>query len=232
MDSTLIYSFLKDLAGNNSLDWMEKNRAYYEQAKREWEQLIGELLAGIQTFDNSITILPPKEYMFKLNRDTRFSKDKSPYNSSFRAHISKTGRQPVPVGYYVCVKPKGTFLGGGLFVSMFSGATKSVRDYIVKNGNKLKIITEAPDFINNFVIDGEKLKNIPKEYDGGHEFAEYLKHKSWYLEYSIKDHDFLYRDKFVKTSVTVFKYMKPFNDFLNSALKNFEMPRRAAPGQL
>ena len=226
MDNKLIFTFLKDLRANNSLDWMKNNKAYYEQAKHTCENVVFELINGIRTFDHSIMAVPPKELMFKLNRDTRFSRDKSPYNPSFRAHISKAGKQPIPTGYYISIQPGGTFLGGGLFASMFSGATKSVRDYIVKNGKKFTGIIETPEFKRNFVIDGEKLKNVPGEYDSGHKLAEFLKHKSWYLEYAISDREFLDHDTFLQTSVTMFKYMKPFNDFLNAALIDFTMPAR------
>jgi len=226
MDVKLILDFLKDLNKNNSMDWMKNNKSYYEQAKGEFEYLILALIKEIKSFDNSIIILPPKDYMFKLNRDTRFSHDKSPYNPSFRAHISRARKLPIPVGYFINIKPNNTFLGGGLFASMFSEATKNIREYILKNEKKFVEIIDAPDFKNNFIVEGEKLKNVPKEYDVRHKLAEYLKYKSWYLENKISDKDFLDQDNFIKVSVKIFKHMKPFNDFLNKALKDFKMPER------
>jgi uncharacterized protein (TIGR02453 family) len=174
MDAKIIYNFLQDLAKNNSLEWMKDNKQYYEQAKNECENLIMEIQNGIKTFDNSITIRPSKDYMFRLNKDTRFSSDKSSYNPSFRAHISTAGKLPIPVGYFISIKPNNTFLGGGLFASMFSEATKNIRDYIIRNGNKFEEIIETKEFKNNFVVDGEKLKNVPKEHDKEHKLAEYL----------------------------------------------------------
>jgi uncharacterized protein (TIGR02453 family) len=226
MDAEIIYNFLQDLNNNNSVDWMKNNKKYYEQAKTEYENLVYEIINGIKTFDDSIKNLLPKDLMFKLNRDTRFSNDKSPYNPSFRAHISKNGKLPIPVGYFVRIKPNNIFLGGGLFASMFTEATKSMRDYIVKNENKFVEIIEAKEFKDNFIIDGEKLKNVPKEYDKEHKLAEYLKYKSWFIEYKIKDNVFFDYNNFIKTSVEMFKYIKPFNDFINEALKGFKMPER------
>ena len=222
----LIYNFLQDLNNNNSFGWMKDNKAYYEQAKSDFDVLILKLINGIKTFDNSILILPPKDYMIKLNRDTRFSHDKSPYNPSFRAHISKAGKLPIPVGYFINIRPKNTFLGGGLFASMFSEATKSIRDYIIQREKEFTEIIGKQNFKKNFTVKGEKLKNVPKEYDGGHKLAEYLKHKSWYLEYKVTDKIFLDNGNFVETSVEIFKHMKPFNDFLNEALRDFKMPER------
>jgi uncharacterized protein (TIGR02453 family) len=226
MKTNIIIDFLNDLSVNNSLDWMKNNKKYYEQAKTECETLILRLIDKISLFDGSIADVLPKDLMFRLNRDTRFSSDKSPYNPSFRAHISPLGRTPIPAGYYLNIKPGHIFLGGGLFVAQFPEATKSVRDFMAKNENELTDIIEAASFSNNFVISGEKLKNIPKEYDQGHKYAEYLKHKAWDIEYYIKDDVFLDADKFVTLSAEIFKYMKPFNDFLNRALKDFKMPVR------
>ena len=226
MDTKIIYNFLHDLNANNSLDWMKDNKKYYEQAKNECENLIVELMNGIKAFDKSIKILPPKDLMFRLNKDTRFSNDKSPYNPLFRAHISKGGKLPIPVGYFISIRPNNTFLGGGLFAAMFADATKSIREYIIKNETGFMEIIRQKEFKDNFVIEGEKLKNVPKEYDKEHQLAEYLKYKSWYIEYKIKDSIFLEPEKFIKTSVEIFEYMKPFNDFINGALKDFKMPER------
>jgi uncharacterized protein (TIGR02453 family) len=226
MDTKAIFNFLKDLDANNSLDWMKANKKYYEQVKVECETLIQELINGISSFDNSVKDLFPKDLIWRLNRDTRFSNDKSPYNPSFRAHISIAGKNPIPAGYYLNIKPGNIFLGGGLFVSQFPEATRLVRDYIVKNEKGLTKIIEEKTFGENFEIVGEKLKNVPNGYDKEHKYAEYLKHKSWDIEYHIQDKIFLDTDKFIKLSIEIFKYMKPFNDYLNKALKDFNMPER------
>jgi uncharacterized protein (TIGR02453 family) len=226
MGTKIILDFLNGLSKNNSLDWMKNNKKYYEQAKTECEMLIQKLIDNISLFDSSVSDLLPKNLMFRLNRDTRFSNDKSPYNPSFRTHISPAGRTPIPAGYYLNIKPGNIFLGGGLFVAQFPEATKSVRDFIVKNEKELTEIIEEKSFSSNFAITGEKLKNVPKEYDKEHKYAEYLKHKAWDIEYYIKDDVFLNADEFVALSVEIFKYMKPFNDFLNEALKDFKLPER------
>lgn len=160
-------------------------------------------------------------------RDTRFSRDKSPYNPSFRAHLSSMGKLPVPVGYYVMIKPNGgTFLGGGLFADMFSEATAMVRDYIAAHPDEWSAIIDDEQFKSYFTVKGAALKNVPAAYDKEHPQAEYLKYKSWYLEYFVSDEEVLNAEEFLKKAVEVFKVMKPFNDFLNKALKDFKMPTR------
>jgi uncharacterized protein (TIGR02453 family) len=226
MNTKVIYDFLMELSQNNTFDWMKNNKKAYEQARNEFELLLAEIINGIYSFDKTIKNMLPKDLMFKLNRDTRYSHDKSPYNPSFRAHIAKDGKLPIPVGYFVSIRPQKIFLGGGLFASMFSDATKNIRDYFVKNTNEFIKIIETEAFKDNFAVDGEKLKNVPKEYDKSHKLAEYLKNKSWYIEYKVKDAIFLKSEEFIKTSVEMFKNMKPFNDYLNKALKDFRIPER------
>ncbi len=227
MDTQTIMDYLTALAANNDREWYHAHKADYKAANALLEQLVQELIYGIGTFDNSVLHNVPKELTFKLVRDTRFSHDKSPYNPSFRAHISSQGKLPIPVGYYIMLKPNGgTFLGGGLFADMFANATAMVRDYISAHPDEWNdIITDAA-FNKYFTVKGTALKNVPAGYDKNNPQAEYLKFKSWYVEYLIPDEDACDGEKLIQTSLEVFKAMKPFNDYLNKALKDFKMPAR------
>lgn len=227
MDTQTIMDYLTALAANNDREWYHAHKADYKAANALFEQLVQELIYGIGTFDNSVLHNVPKELTFKLVRDTRFSHDKSHYNPSFRAHISSQGKLPIPVGYYIMLKPNGgTFLGGGLFADMFANATAMVRDYISAHPDEWNdIITDAA-FNKYFTVKGTALKNVPAGYDKNNPQAEYLKFKSWYVEYFIPDEDACDGEKLIQTSLEVFKAMKPFNDYLNKALKEFKMPAR------
>jgi uncharacterized protein (TIGR02453 family) len=161
--------------------------------------------------------------MFRLTRDTRFSKDKTPYNPSFRACIAPAGKVPIPVGYYISIAPNNrSFLGGGLHESTFKDATTKVRDYIVRHGNEFETIIRNKDFMEHFLVNGETLKTIPRGYDETHPQAEYLKFKSWYLQFQLSDSSILHAD-FVEKAATIFQLMKPFNDYLNAALKDIQI---------
>jgi uncharacterized protein (TIGR02453 family) len=222
-----ILKYLSDLESNNNREWYHANKKQYQEANAEFEQLIDELIISIGKFDSSIVHNIAKELTFKLVRDTRFSNDKSPYNPTFRAHISSAGKLPVPVGYFISIAPGDrSFLGGGLFASMFKDATTMIRDYIVSHGNEFEAVLKDKEFLARFNLKGEALKNVPRGYDGTHPQAEYLKFKSWYLEYPIADSLFETRDDFVKQATQIFQKMKPFNDYLNEALRGFQMPTR------
>lgn len=227
MDMKLILKYLNDLSEHNNREWYHAHKAENKEANAQFEELIQTLILRIGEFDTSILHNQPKELTFKLVRDTRFSHDKSPYNPSFRAHIASKGKLPVPVGYYLMIKPNGqSFLGGGLFADMFKDATAMIRDYITEHGEEFEEITHAPEFQKYFIVQGTSLKNVPAGYDKEHPQAEYLKFKSWYLEYSIADEALVDAEVFVTEAAKLFRIMKPFNDYLNKALKGFQMPKR------
>ena len=227
MDTQLILRYLKSLSENNNREWYHAHKAAYKEANAQFEELVQELILQIGKFDRSILPGEAKELTFKLVRDTRFSHDKSPYHPAFRAHIGPGGKLPVPVGYYLMIKPGGqSFLGGGLFAASFKDATSMVRDHIAANGGEWERILHDPGFQKEFSVQGTALKNVPAGYDKEHPQAEYLKFKSWYLEYPVSDDMVADGERFLAEAVRLFRIMKPFNDFLNQALKDFQMPAR------
>ena len=227
MDTQIILNYLKELSENNNREWYHAHKTEYKEANAQFEALVETLIFQIGEFDSQILPRTAKELTFKLTRDTRFSHDKSPYNPAFRAHIGPEGKLPVPVGYYLMIKPGGeSFLGGGLFADMFKDATLMIRDYIAANGEEWEKILSEPEFQKEFTVQGTALKKVPSGYDQEHPQAEFLKFKSWYLEYPVKDEAVADGDNFLSEAVRLFRIMKPFNDFLNRALAGFQMPTR------
>ncbi len=222
-----IIEYLSDLEKNNNREWYHANKDRYQKANADFERFIEKLILLIGEYDDSVLHNAPKDLTFKLVRDTRFSNDKSPYNPAFRAHISSKGKLPVPVGYYISFAPGNrSFLGGGLFAPIFKEATAMVRDYISAHGEEFEKIIKDKHFSEYFTVRGEALKNVPKGYNADHPQAEYLKNKSWFLEYPIADASLDNIDAFAGQAATLFRYMKPFNDYLNKALIDFTMPTR------
>lgn len=227
MNTQLIIHYLSELGANNNREWYHANKGTYKEANAAFENLLQALMLEIGKFDSSILHNNPKDLTFKIVRDTRFSHDKSPYNPAFRAHISAKGKLPVPVGYYVMIKPGDqSFLGGGLFADMFKDATAMIRDYIVQNGEEWEKVIHEPVFEKYFTVQGTALKSVPSGYEKEHPQAEYLKFKSWYLEYPVKDEELNDAEAFITKAAELFRIMKPFNDYLNKALAGFQMPSR------
>ncbi len=227
MNTQLMIDYLSALSANNNREWYHANKDDNKKANAAFEKLLQSLILEIGKFDNSILHNNPKDLTFKMVRDTRFSHDKSPYNPAFRAHISSMGKLPVPVGYYLMIKPGNqSFLGGGLFADMFKDATTMVRDYIAQHGEEWGQIIHDSEFEQYFTVQGTALKNVPAGYEKEHPQAEYLKYKSWYLEYPIEDEELRDAEAFLTKAAEVFRVMKPFNDYLNKALAGFQMPTR------
>lgn len=221
-----ILSYLSDLEQHNEREWYHAHKTQYQEANTAFIDLLSQLIWEIGKADSSIIHNNPQDLTFKLVRDTRFSHDKSPYNPAFRAHISAEGKLPIPVGYYIKIQPGNrSFLGGGLFADMFKDATNIVRDYIASHGAEWQMIINEEYFSETFSVKGECLKNVPRDYDPSHPQAEFLKNKSWYLEYPVSD-DQLQKDSFINFAADIFIHMRPFNTFLNKALAGFTIPMR------
>jgi uncharacterized protein (TIGR02453 family) len=226
MKMSAILQYLTALENNNNRDWYHANKQQFQEANQSFEEFVELMILKLRECDSSIPLLEPKTLTFKLVRDTRFSHDKSPYNPVFRAHISSKGKLPIPVGYYIMIKPGNrSFLGGGLFADMFKDATAMVRDHITTHGEEWQQIVSEPSFTECFTVKGTALKSVPNGYNPVHPQAEFLKNKSWYLEYPVSDKQLLEED-FVSSAVEIFTKMQPFNAFLNEALNGFQMPAR------
>ncbi len=229
MSDNCILDFLRELEQNNNRPWMLEHKAYQKEAAAQFEGLVQGIIRDLAPYDPPIAQQNARDLMFRQNRDTRFGSDKSPYNPSFRAHISSAGRTPIPVGFYLHISPGKSFLGGGLFAAMFKDATEMIRDHIVKNGGEFEAIINAPEFREHFTLAGEKLKNVPRGYDPDSPHSEYLKHKSWYIELPFADSVLCNLNDFTNYAVENFLRMRPFNNYLNSALAGFTMLER--PGR-
>lgn len=219
MDFKLIFTFLKALAKNNSRDWFEKNKGNYLQAKDEFESFVSDLLIGMTKFDASLTGLNPKKLTFRIYRDVRFSKDKSPYKTNMGATFSSGGKLMNKPGYYLHIEPNNkSFVAGGLYMPAPEDVAK-VRQEIDYNGKKLEAIFKSAAFKKYYagfdIFD--QLKKAPKGYEPDHKYIEWIKMRSFIVTHYFKDTDVLNKN-FLKDTASAFKAMKPFNDFLGEAV--------------
>lgn len=226
MPNALILDFLTELRKNNSLTWMHAHEKQKKEAQAAFLNLVQACISDLAETEPKLASLNAKDLIFRINRDTRFSDDKSPYNPTFRAHISAAGREPIPVGYFISITPGGSFAGGGLFAPHFKDATKMIRDRLAADADSFMALVEEPSFKQRFQFIGMPLKNVPKGYDAECPAAEYLKCKCWALEEHLDDATVADDDTCRHALVRSYRAMQPFNDYLNSALAGFEMPRR------
>ena len=213
--------FLKDLKKNNNKSWFDINRKRYETAKNDFLQFIQAVIDAHGKKDKSIASLKAKDCLFRINRDIRFSKDKSPYKTNFGASINKGGRKAMnSAGYYFHLEPGQLFVGGGIYQPMPAELSK-VRQEVDYCFNEFKKIIAAKKFKSTYGdLDRSPeflLSRVPKAYDAENKAAEYLKLKSYIAMTNLTDKDVTSKTLLKKT-VNAFEDLKPLIDFLNRAL--------------
>lgn len=213
--------FLKNLKKNNKKEWFDTNRVKYESAKKDVENLSAEIIKRLSAIDESIAHLQPKDCMFRINRDVRFSKDKSPYKTNMGVYFSKGGKKGNTAGYYFHLEPGNSFIAGGLWMPL-PVDLKKVRQEIDYNWEEFSKIINNRKFKNAFGdLDRSSeylLSRPPKGYDVDNPAIGFLKLKSFIASFKIPDTDLASKD-LVKKVVAQFESLKPLIDFMNRAIE-------------
>lgn len=214
-ESTL--AFLKALAKNNNKEWFDKNRGNYELAKSNFIELISKVIVDLGKSDPAIAGQEAKKCVFRINRDIRFSANKTPYKNNFGASISPGGKSSFLAGYYIQLQPGNSFLAGGMWQPE-SPQLNAIRQEIDYNGEEFSSIISKRDFKKYFggLSQEDMLKTVPKGYPKDHPQIEFLKLKSFVAVHGLTDKQVLSKD-FSKHCVQVFKSMTPLNAFLRRA---------------
>ena len=153
MNTSLILTFLQQLESHNSKEWMDDHRAQYQTARQSFIDLTTHLLEKLSVDDEGLQGLDPKKCIFRINRDIRFSKDKSPYKNNFGAAMAEGGRNSGNPVYYLHVQPQNeSFIAGGLYQPS-SDVLSKVRQEIDYNASELKTITSALMHCNQFLAE-------------------------------------------------------------------------------
>ena len=161
-------SFLDDLSHHNNKAWFDQNRSAYEQVRDTFAQFVDALIDELRTA-NHLQDLSAKDCVFRINRDIRFSKDKSPYKTNLAATIAPGGRKATRLGYYISVGPQQqSLVAGGLYMPTPEQLTR-FRQAIDTDAAGFKKVTRAKAFVESFGgIEGERLKTAPQGYDRAH----------------------------------------------------------------
>jgi uncharacterized protein (TIGR02453 family) len=212
--------FLKDLSKNNNKTWFDANRKLYESAKTDFQTTVDKLIMGISKFDEPIGTLKAKDCVFRINRDVRFSKDKSPYKTNIAAYFNQGGKKSNGAGYYLHIEPGKSFAAGGMWMPEPAVLAK-IRQEIDYSFDEWKKILQNRNFQKNFTegVNGiETLSRPPKGYDENNPAIEYLKMKGFIVTHSFTDAE-LQDKNIVKEITKTFEAIKPLVDFLNRAIE-------------
>ena len=214
-----VLPFLKKLKKNNNKVWFDANRSSYEAVKKETEQLVKELVNQFGRTEPAIAQLTPKDCLFRINRDVRFSKDKSPYKTNMGIALTSGGKKSPLAGYYLHLEPGASFVGGGLWMPQ-PPVLAAVRQEIDYQLADLQSILRAAPFQKMYgelyMGDDVSLSRVPKGYESENPAAEYLRLKSFLAMHPLGD-EVVGSSGLAKTAVKAFVALKPLVDFLNRA---------------
>ncbi len=215
IDLAPILSFLDELRQHNDKAWFDKNRPAYENARDTFERFIDILIDELRSSDQLLG-LTAQDCIFRINRDVRFSKDKSPYKTNLGAMIAPGGRKSTREGYYISIEPQGqSLIAGGLYMPSPQQLAR-FRQAIDRDASELKKIMRARAFVKYFgTLEGEKLKTAPQGYDQANPAIELLRLKQVTVLHHLSDQEILAPD-FPRQTLAVCRAMKPFLDYLNS----------------
>lgn len=219
MNVNIILDFLNELAINNNRDWFKANDIRYRFARTEFEDFVEELIPALRKIDTDIDIQNAKDCVFRIYKDVRFSKDKSPYKTNFGAFIARGGRKSKYAGYYIHIEPGQSFIGGGIYMPE-PDILKAIRNEIYINSAEFKKIINSGDFSKYFKeIYGEKLKTAPKGFPKDFKDIDLLKYKHYAVIHEVND-SFWNSKNLTENLLGIFKIQNSFNRFLNKAVDN------------
>ena len=208
--------FLKDLDKNNNREWFDANRDRYDAARKDYEQFAAALMKAMIPIEPRLEEQLAKNTIFRIFRDVRFSKDKTPYKAHLSSYFSREGRKWEGAGYYLHIQPGNMFLASGIWMPAgpLLKATRQEIDYDFEGFEK---ILKEKSFKKYFgSIGGERLQKVPAGYEADNPAADYLKMKSFIASHKMSDDDVLKPDA-VKKIAAIFSAVAPMVAFFNRA---------------
>ena len=213
--------FLEDLIANNNTEWMHANKKRYDNYKKDYHNFIGSILAEMKPLDKALEPLEVKNCTFRINRDIRFSKDKSPYKTNMGVWFTQNKFRKNSPGYYIHYEKGNSFIAGGVWCPE-PNELKQIRKEIAFFYEDLEAIVNNKKFKSEYGSlsrdENNTLKKAPKDFDPNHPAIDYLKLKSFTASTKIEDTLFTDND-FSKIVAQKLIALKPMNDFLNRALE-------------
>lgn len=192
--------FFKELAANNHKDWFDENRKRYEiSVKNPFKKFIERLIAEVEAIDSEQKGIEAKHCIFRINRDVRFSKDKTPYKLNNSAIVSPGGKKGKDIpGMYIEIGPETVRLFGGVFF-LEKQNLEDFRYYLAANISAFDKLIHQNDFLKTYgEIRGEKAKRIPNDLKEAAEKQSLIFNKQFYF-FTEYDPEIIFKDSFVKT---------------------------------
>lgn len=232
MDTKRIIKFLKDIRRNNNRPWFQEHRAEYDAVRADFEEGVTAAIERISAFDPSVKHITVKDATYRFYRDTRFSKDKSPYKTHLGAYIAAHGKKAMHGGYYLHLEPGHCLMSCGNYW-LPNNILTSCRNEIMANTEQWLGIVESPRFVELFGRAGEgvwdsprgfgleHLKTCPTGFPRDYEHMAYLRMKDYCCWHAVHD-DFFSQTDWLDRMAETLTVGKPMMDFINSVIDDYE----------
>ena len=214
------FAFLKKLRKNNSSEWFKTNEDDYRAARADVISFVSQIIEGLSFIDKSIQsqYLVPHKCIKRINRDIRFSLDKTPYKTNFFVIFNPGGYKSEAASYYMQIEPDKSFVGGGVYMPPTPSLNK-FRKEIEYNLVDWEEIVNAPSFLKMYekgVEASSLLKTVPKGFDKESEAIKYLRMKGYHTIRSLSNHELTSTDA-LSLVLDAYKEVQPMIHFLNMA---------------
>ncbi len=209
------FEFLSKLKDNNNREWFNANKDQYQEAYNRLIEFADVLLAKLNEHDQ-IETPSGKKSLFRIYRDVRFSKDRTPYQTHFSGSFRRATRD-LRGGYYFRIQPGNTLIAGG-FWGPNSDDIKHIREHIAADDEPLRHILKDKTVRSYFgELQGEQVKTAPKGFSKDHPSIDLLRYKQFIFTHSFEEEE-AKRPDFVNKVNDGFKKMRPFFDYMSEIL--------------
>ena len=233
-----VLDFLRELSVNNNREWFAEHKDWYQRAYAKFVDFSEQYIRRLSEIDPALAVLQPKDCIWRIYRDTRFSHDKRPYKEWFGVFPAagvpgkpKTwGKKSMRGGYYVHIQPGQCMFAGGIW-DPGKELLDALRKEIEANYEEVEAIMGSKQWKKYFARDfdsywGTGLKKVPAGFDPDFIHAEWLKHKMYTVSVPLSDETVCSPD-FIDKITEIAKTAKPMNDFLNYTFEEYgEFPSR------
>lgn len=213
-----ILSFLRLLAQNNNREWFNDHKKLYQSSLDQFREFVASLLNGMVQFDPTLGDLVPKDTIFRIYKDVRFSRDKSPYKTHFGSWMAKGGRKSTDAGYYFHLEPGNSFMAAGIHMPPREHLNLIRQEIVFNPGAYLEVIHD-PAIAGGYERGGREdmLKKGPLGYPKEFEHLEEIKYKHYIFSKSYKDTETV-KEGFSRNVADDFKGLLPLVNYLNHAI--------------
>ncbi len=227
-DLRIPLDFLSELSLHNDRDWFNTHKDWYTESYNQFVRFTEAYLAGLTGIDPTLAGLQPKDCIWRIYRDVRFSADKRPYKEWFGVFpAAHGGKKSMHGGYYVHIQPGHCIFAAGIWCPS-PELLKTLRKEIEANYDEIEDIMAAPEYkryFTDFDTD-DMLKKVPQGFDPAFVHADWLKRKSFTFSTPLTDKQ-VCSPGFLEHVLDIASAAKPLNDFLNYTFEQYgEFPSR------